>query len=107
MCPAQQADSNQCVGDRPEGSTGNGWFKVYRSGGPASSWSWSTRTSDSDAHSIYADFMQAGKYELLISARSTNHAIDRLVLFRSRNNSNNISENFATSSDRPESMRVE
>lgn len=107
VCPVDQESTNQCSGDDPEGSSGNGWFKVYRSGGPAANWSWSTRTSDSDAHPIYADFFEPGEYELQISARSKNHAIDRMVLFRSRNDSDNVTESFATDSSRPESDRVE
>ena len=107
VCPADQESTNQCIGDRPEGSTGNGWFKVYRSGGSALDWRWSARTSDSDGHPIFADFNQAGEYEIQISGRSKNHAIDRLVLFRSNNVSGNITENFATSNERLESTRVE
>ena len=107
VCPTGQPSTNQCEGQTPKGSTGNGWFKVYRSGGTASSWSWSTRTSDSDPHLIYADFNEVGEYEVQISARSKNHAIDRLVLFRARNNNDNIVQSFATDSNRPVSLRVE
>lgn len=107
VCPREQPASNRCEGREPEGSSRNGWFKVYRSGGPAIAWIWRSSTSDSDAHSIYAEFDQAGEYEIQISARSQSHAIDRFVLFRSRNSTDNVSENFATNSARTESSRVQ
>ena len=107
VCPVQQEDSNRCNGRPPHGSSGEGWFKVYRSGGVPDAWIWSTRTSDDgDAHSIYADFDQAGEYEIQISARSKFHAIDRFALFRSRNSSNNVSQSVATDSEQPESATV-
>ncbi|WP_283708614.1 hypothetical protein [Marinicella marina] len=62
----------------PEGSGSNGWFKVYRSG--SGLWKWSTRTSDNDAHEIFARFDTSGLYLIQISGRSQNHAIDRMVL---------------------------
>ncbi|MFK7954832.1 MAG: hypothetical protein AB8B96_01960 [Lysobacterales bacterium] len=71
---------NSCVGGQPNGSGSSGWFKVYSSG--ASSWSFSTRTSDNDAHNIFARFDQADIYTLRLSARSSSHVIDRLVLSR-------------------------
>jgi len=107
VCPREQADSNRCEGREPEGSSSDGWFKVYRSGGnPPNDWVWRSFTSDSDAHSIYADFDQAGVYEIQISARSRFHAIDRFVLFRSLNQADNVDENFATNSDRTESSII-
>ena len=107
VCPRGQASSNRCSGNEPNGSSSNGWFKVYRSGGnPPDDWVWRTFTSDNDAHSIYADFDQAGEYEIQISARSKYHAIDRFVLFRSLNVDDNVSQNFATESARPESLRL-
>lgn len=68
VCPREQPASNRCVGRDPEGSSSDGWFKVYRSGGPVSSFIWSTRTSDSYAHSIFAEFDRAGsmKYKSLV-----------------------------------------
>ena len=63
-----------------EGSSTNGWMKVYCSGTTA--WTWSCRTSDSDAHEIYATFNKAGAYTVQISARSKGHAVDRFVLFQ-------------------------
>lgn len=60
------------------GSTRDGWMKVYSSG--AADWKWSTRTSDHDAHDIYAEFAAAGVYMLELSARADFHFIDRIVL---------------------------
>ena len=107
VCPRGQESSNRCDGSAPNGASNNGWFKVYRSGGtPPNDWVWRSFTSDNDAHSIFADFDQAGEYEVQISARSQHHAIDRFVLFRSLNNDNNVNQSFATDSARPESVRA-
>ncbi|MEM1023145.1 MAG: hypothetical protein AAF627_08790 [Myxococcota bacterium] len=63
-----------------EGSTRDGWMKVYSSG--ARDWRWSTRTSDNDAHDIFVEFDQAGTFTLELSQRADFHLIDRLVLHR-------------------------
>jgi hypothetical protein len=73
--PAQ----NDCTGSAPEGGGGNGWFKVYSSG--ANSWRWQARTSDNDAHNIFVRFDSPGLYEIQLSARSSFHIVDRMVLF--------------------------
>jgi hypothetical protein len=89
---------NDCKGGQPNGSGSDGWFKVYRSGGQATNWSWSTNTSDNDAHQIFARFDQAGAYSILVAGRSTDHVIDRMVLFQAPVNSN-----AATNTSNPES----
>ena len=95
VCPYDH-DSNTCKGEEPEGAGANGWFKVYRYGGPADQWTWATATNDNHPHIIYADFEQAGTYQVLVSARSKAHAIDRLVLFRHGNEKRNVSMEDAT-----------
>jgi len=105
VCPKEQPTSNACQGNEPNGSSKEGWFKIYRFGGPAIDWKWQASTSDDDAHDVYADFSRAGNYEVLISARSSNHGIDRFVLFRSRNPSNNVPQSSAIDLDRPESQQ--
>lgn len=62
------------------GSSSGGWMKVYSSG--TTQWTWSARTSDNDAHEIYATFNEPGEYTVQISGRSKNHAVDRFVLFK-------------------------
>lgn len=80
VCPkGYDPQTNDCTGDVPEGAGSNGWFKIYSSG--ANNWSWVSNTSDSDAHQIYARFDEAGTYNILVSARSSSHAIDRMVLY--------------------------
>ena len=64
----------------PNGSTKDGWMKVYCSG--ASNWNWSTNTSDNDGHAIYMEFKTAGTYSLELSARADYHLIDRIVIHR-------------------------
>jgi hypothetical protein len=66
--------SAQC----PNGSTSDGWLKVYSSG--ANDWSWSTNTSDNDGHAIFVEFGQSGVYTMELSARADFHLIDRIVL---------------------------
>lgn len=82
VCPkGSNPAENDCTGSAPNGSGSGGWFKVYSSG--ATNWSWSTRTSDNDAHDIYARFDAPGVYNIMISARSSSHVIDRMVLAHS------------------------
>lgn len=78
VCPKGAPGSNDCSGGGPNGSGSNGFFKVYSSG--ANSWSWSTRTSDNDAHNIFARFDEPGTYNIVVAARSSSHVIDRMVL---------------------------
>jgi len=79
VCPNGAPSSNDCSSTTNlNGSSSNGWFKIYSSG--ANNWSWSTNTSDNDAHQIFARFDQAGTYNILVSARSSSHVIDRMVL---------------------------
>ncbi len=87
VCPkGANGNTNDCVGNLPKGSGGNGWFKVYSSG--ATNWTWSTFTNDNDGHKIYARFDNPGTYNILISARSSGHALDRMVLVHADANSN-------------------
>ena len=69
-----------CRDDCPKGAGADGWFKIYSSG--TTDWSWSTRTSDNDPHMIYAKFDTTGIYTIQISARSSGHRLNRLVLFK-------------------------
>jgi len=102
LCPKGfNSEANDCNGGQPNGSGSDGWFKVYRSGGPADSWSWSTNTSDNDAHQIFARFDNPGTYSVLISGRSAEHVIDRMVLYRAP-----VSTSQATETARAESPRV-
>ncbi len=63
----------------PEGASSGGWFKVYTN---TIDWSWSTKTSDNDAHLVYATFNSPGVYTIQVSARSNGHSIDRMVLYK-------------------------
>jgi len=102
LCPKGfDSNENNCSGGSPNGSGSDGWFKVYRSGGSATSWSWSTNTSDNDAHQIFARFDTAGTYSISISGRSAEHVIDRMVMYR-----NPVTSGDATSTANPESPRT-
>ena len=46
-----------CTDDCPAGAGTQGWFKLYSSG--TTNWTWTSRTSDSDPHVIYAEFDSA------------------------------------------------
>ncbi|WP_371193877.1 thrombospondin type 3 repeat-containing protein [Glaciecola sp. SC05] len=105
VCPVGRPSSNRCEGEAPEGSSSQGWLKVYRTGSPVDDWVWRSFTSDNDPHAIFAEFDQAGQYNILISGRSFGHGIDRLVLYRSENPNSNVSEETAISLDRAESSR--
>ena len=62
----------------PNGSSSNGWFKVYLS--VSTNWTWSTQTSDNDAHQIFVEFDAVGIYTMEMSGRSKDHLIDRITL---------------------------
>ncbi|MEM9143366.1 MAG: hypothetical protein AAGA86_10295 [Bacteroidota bacterium] len=64
----------------PNGSSAEGWFKVYRSGNDPI-FKWQANTSDHDAHQIYVLFETPGIYTLEVSPRSDYHGIDQLLLF--------------------------
>ncbi|MEM9148652.1 MAG: hypothetical protein AAGC57_21070, partial [Pseudomonadota bacterium] len=55
----------------------DGFIKVFSS---KVDWTWSSKTNDGTFHDIFAEFDEAGVYEIQIAARSSHHAIDRLVL---------------------------
>lgn len=64
----------------PNGSSSDGWFKIYRSGND-NAFTWQSSTSDNDGHDIFVTFAEAGVYLLEVSARSNFHGIDRIVMF--------------------------
>lgn len=77
----------------PDGSSKDGWFKVYRSGSDVD-FKWMSRTSDNDAHNIYVKFDSPGTYLMEVSPRSSSHGIDQFILFK-----DTVAENEATSGD--------
>ncbi|GMN10167.1 hypothetical protein MTsPCn9_14180 [Croceitalea sp. MTPC9] len=64
----------------PNGSSKDGWFKIYRSGNNLG-FKWQSKTSDNDGHDIFVTFDTAGIYNMEVSARSSGHAIDKFILF--------------------------
>ncbi len=66
----------------PKGASKDGWFKIYRSGSNLD-FKWQSRTSDHDAHDVFVKFDAPGTYLMEVSARSSNHALDKFVLFNS------------------------
>jgi hypothetical protein len=66
----------------PNGSSSEGWFKIYQNA--RNQWTWKTSTSDNDPHDIFVEFDSVGVYTIEIAGRSNGHAIDRLVLFHSK-----------------------
>ena len=69
----------------PEGSSKDGWLKIYQNN--REGWTWKTRTNDNDPYEIFVEFDTVGIYTLEVSGRSTGHAIDRIVLYHSTVNS--------------------
>lgn len=84
----------------PNGSSKNGWFKIYQNN--LGNWTWATRTSDHDPHEIFVEFDTAGIYTLEISGRSNGHAINRLALYHS-----DVNASLALDLSRPESERIQ
>jgi hypothetical protein len=67
----------------PNGSSKDGWFKIYLSG--STNWTWVSKTSDNDGHDIYVEFDSPGVYTMEVSGRSQSHFIDRIALYRAGN----------------------
>lgn len=64
----------------PEGSSKDGWLKVYMN--RVGEWFWKSNTNDKDAYDVFVTFDKAGTYDVEISGRSNSHAIDQFVLFK-------------------------
>jgi hypothetical protein len=64
----------------PEGTSSEGWLKVYMN--RTGEWFWRSSTNDKDPFNIFATFDKTGTYDVEISGRSKSHAIDQFVLFR-------------------------
>ncbi|WP_158972188.1 malectin domain-containing carbohydrate-binding protein [Paraglaciecola sp. L3A3] len=107
VCPKVLEPENQCVpaGRSLAGEAALGYFKIWRSGSPIDVWNWSSNTSDSDGHTVFAEFDDTGEYAVEIANRSDYHAIDRFVLFRDGNESNNVAKSVALDLNTPESAR--
>lgn len=69
--------------DCPNGSSAGGFFKVF--GGNIKRFDWKAQTSDRDAHDVLVRFDSIGTYQIEINARSSFHAIDRLILWNTQN----------------------
>ncbi len=99
ICPQGiNQNDNDCQGGIPNGNSANGWFKVFNS---SNNWSFGGVTSDDDAHEVLARFDSPGFYNILLSARSSFQAIDRMVLYRT-----NIPTFTAQRLTNPESERI-
>jgi hypothetical protein len=59
-----------------EGSTRDGWMKVY---GAGQEWRWAGKTSDNDASDVTAEFPQAGVYTIEFAARADFFLLDTVV----------------------------
>lgn len=84
----------------PNGSSADGWMKIYQNN--ANNWTWVTRTSDSDPHEIYVEFDTIGIYTIEISGRSNGHAINRLALYHS-----DVNASVALDLTQPESEQIQ
>ncbi|GGG51016.1 hypothetical protein GCM10011414_20750 [Croceivirga lutea] len=63
----------------PEGSSADGWFKIYMN--RVGEWFWRSNTSDNNPHDIFVTFESSGIYTMEVSGRSQFHGLDRFVLF--------------------------
>jgi hypothetical protein len=79
---------------------GSGWFKMYQNKG-GNRWTWDTHTKDHDHHEIFTEFPRAGVYRVELSGRSTQHKIDRLVLYDA-----SVSATQAQDLNTPESPKI-
>ena len=67
----------------PEGSSKDGWLKIYMN--KVGEWFWRSSTNDKDPFNVFVEFEKAGTFDIEISGRSKSHAIDQFVLFKSGN----------------------
>ncbi len=93
--PRSQCESDPNA-DCPNGSSKDGFFKIY--GGKINQFEWKAYTSDNDAHRIFATFNEPGTYDIIISARSSHQIIDRMVLY----NEDLVRRGDAIDPDQPE-----
>lgn len=61
------------------GAGSGGWFKAFSSN---VNWRWTTQTNDGNGYPIFVQFDSPGEYTMEISARSSYHLIDRIILHR-------------------------
>ncbi len=66
----------------PMGAGGDGFFKIFRSGGTSQVYNWQALTSDNDGHNIYVWFVNPGTYTMEISERSAGHTIDKIAMYK-------------------------
>ncbi|SMD46300.1 Por secretion system C-terminal sorting domain-containing protein [Aquiflexum balticum DSM 16537] len=59
------------------GSGSGGWFKAFASN---VNWAWGTQTNDNNGFPIFVQFDSPGEYIMELSARSSHHQIDRIIL---------------------------
>ena len=85
----------------PNGSSSDGWFKIYRSGND-NAFKWQASTSDNDGHNIFVTFATPGIYLMEVSARSDFHAIDRILLYEESTSQNDAISAADTFSQRTE-----
>lgn len=64
----------------PEGSSKDGWLKVYMN--RLNEWFWRSNTNDKNPYDVFVTFDTPGTYNVEISGRSNGHAIDQFVLFK-------------------------
>ncbi len=69
-----------------EWADNHAWFKVYQNHG-LNEWNTGGRTKDFDGHAIVTGWLEAGKwYSVRLAGRSTQFAIDRVIVFRCEGN---------------------
>ncbi|MCH6236797.1 Ig-like domain-containing protein [Cognataquiflexum rubidum] len=66
-----------------KGAGSGGWFKAFASN---VNWRWTTQTNDGDGYPIFVQFDSPGEYTMELSARSSYHLIDRIILHRNASN---------------------
>ena len=72
-------------GTEPQGPGGEGYFKVYRSGGTTGVLKWQSSTSDEDAHNVFLWVKNAGTYTMEVRERSIGHVLDKIVIYKLTN----------------------
>ena len=81
-------DNYEC----PAGTSVDGFFKMF---GGGSTWQWQNKTSDFNDHFVHATFDTPGDYKIIVAARSSYHALDRLILYNKAMMDKTTAENLS------------
>ncbi|WP_258422492.1 Ig-like domain-containing protein, partial [Aquiflexum gelatinilyticum] len=85
------------------GAGSGGWFKAFASN---LNWSFTTQTNDGNGYPIFVQFDKPGEYTMELSARSSYHLIDRIILHQNASSPRDLNKLETTCSIQPPIINV-